>query len=33
MIAADYKMVQYYTRDFLPSYMLAVANIVSLKIV
>ncbi|XP_065652500.1 A disintegrin and metalloproteinase with thrombospondin motifs 6 isoform X3 [Hydra vulgaris] len=29
MIAADYKMVEYYGKDFLPSYLLALANILS----
>ena len=31
MMAADYKMVEHYSKLFLPTYMLAVANIVSFK--
>ena len=29
LIAGDYTMVNYYTKEFLPTYLLTVANIVS----
>ena len=31
MVAADYKMVEHYSKLFLPTYILATSNIVSLQ--